>query len=166
MSRSWSRGEGWAQLPREQVADMWHERFGTPEDLFIGLGLFRRGRMVWAFSQSQIPPFCCETVGLRIMSLRDPPWKPTTYALQMWGHLATRNVIRLDRQSAMAFFAGQTQSVDQTAVEAPLESGYVVVCHGEDVLGCGLYSQGRLICQLPKERRILGDDEDSSGGDR
>jgi hypothetical protein len=35
----------------------------------------------------------------------------------------------------------------------------VVVFYNGDVLGCGLYSHGKLVSQLPKESRIIGDAE-------
>ena len=37
-----------------------------------------------------------------------------------------------------------------------LEPGYVVVFYSGDVLGCGLYSHGKLVSQIPKERRMAG----------
>ena len=34
------------------------------------------------------------------------------------------------------------------------EPGYVVVFYRGEVLGCGLYSHGLLVSQIPKERRL------------
>jgi len=129
---------------------LWNERFGIPEKVFERISFFRRGRMIWAFSLPEIPPFRCESVGMRVISMRESPWKPTTYALQLWGRYARKNVIDLDDEMARRFFAGESLEL-----RAPVERGYVVVTHMGSVIGCGLYTPGRLISQLPRERRIL-----------
>lgn len=155
------------------IAREWQARFGIPEEVFSGLTFFKRGRMVWAFSETMVPPFVCETVGLRIMSMREHPWKPTTYALQLWGRFATKNIVELDDSETRTFFAGETVqllaerenaahssrfvSTAQFNIIDSLETGYVIAAHRGAILGCGLYSRGRLISQLPKERRISGD---------
>jgi NOL1/NOP2/fmu family ribosome biogenesis protein len=40
------------------------------------------------------------------------------------------------------------------AIESDSESGYVVVFYRGEVIGCGLYSHGKLVSQIPKERRM------------
>jgi len=137
-------------LGRAEVADMWWSRFGTPLSTFEGVSFYRKGRNVWAFSLPEIPDMRCESVGLRFMSVRGRVWKPTTYALQLFGRFATKNAVDLGPDQAEKFIAGEQQSL-----EADLEDGYVVVSHRGDVLGCGLYTRGELVSQLPKERRIV-----------
>jgi Uncharacterized conserved protein len=86
---------------------------------------------------------------MRIMNLKDRPWKPTTSALQVFGRHATRNLIHLDSANSRSFMEGKT-----LAIESDSESGYVVVFYRGEVLGCGLYSHGKLVSQIPKERRM------------
>lgn len=148
MSRS--SAEGFQLVNKDAVVSLWNERFGIPEKVFERISFFRRGRMIWAFSLPEIPPFRCESVGMRVISMRESPWKPTTYALQLWGRYARKNVIDLDDEMARRFFAGESLEL-----RAPVERGYVVVTHMGSVIGCGLYTPGRLISQLPRERRIL-----------
>ncbi len=148
-----SYAENYHLIDRGSVISMWRERFDIPEEVFDGYSFFRRGRMIWAFSLSELPPFRCESIGMRIISLRESPWKPTTYALQLWGRYARKNVVDLNDEMAKRFFSG-----DSIELRAPVERGYVVVKHMGAVIGCGLYTPGRLISQLPKERRILEND--------
>jgi NOL1/NOP2/fmu family ribosome biogenesis protein len=84
-----------------------------------------------------------------MMNLKDRPWKPTTCALQIFGRNATKNLIHLDEIQAKIFLRGGSQPIESVS-----EPGYVVVFYRGDVLGCGLYSHGKLISQLPKERRM------------
>ena len=91
-------------------------------------------------------------MGLRAMSFKERPWRPTTCALQVFGKYATKNVIHLDADQARSFIAGDSQILDSGALP-----GYVAVFYTGEVLGCGLYSHGRLISQLPKEGRICSD---------
>ncbi|MGC9514269.1 methyltransferase RsmF C-terminal domain-like protein [Methanocrinis sp.] len=131
---------------------MMESRFGIPPRAFEGVSFFRRGRKVWAFSLPEIPDLRCESVGLRFISARGKVPKPTTVALQLFGRAATKNVIDLSAAQAERFIAGERQEL-----EADAEDGYVVVSYRGGVLGCGLYSGGELISQLPKERRITKD---------
>lgn len=149
-------------LDRAEVAEMMQSRFGIPPATFEGVSFYRKGRNVWAFSLPEIPDLWCESVGLRFMSVRGRVWKPTTYALQLFGRFATKNAVDLGPDQAEKFIAGGRQSL-----EAELEDGYVVVSYRGGVLGCGLYSRGELVSQLPKERRIMKDGIENclSGGD-
>jgi NOL1/NOP2/fmu family ribosome biogenesis protein len=137
-------------LDRAEVAEMMQSRFGIPPATFEGVSFYRKGRNVWAFSLPEIPDLWCESVGLRFMSVRGRVPKPTTYALQLFGRAATKNAVDLSTTQAEKFIAGDRQSL-----MAELEDGYVVVSYRGDVLGCGLYTRGELVSQLPKERRIM-----------
>jgi len=127
-------------------------RFGIPPAAFEGVNFYRKGRNVWAFSLPEIPDLRCESVGLRFLSVRGRVPKPTTYALQLFGRLATKNSVDLSASQAEKFIAGERQRL-----EAELEDGYVVVSYRDGVLGCGLYVRGVLASQLPKERRIMSE---------
>jgi len=140
-------------VDRGEVAEMMGSRFGIPPRAFEAVSFFRRGRNIWAFSLADIPDLDYEALGLRFISVRGRVPKPTTYALQLFGRFATKNAVHLSDGEARRFIAGERQQLS-----APVEDGYVVVSYRGDVLGCGLYSRGDLISQLPKERRIEGKD--------
>jgi NOL1/NOP2/fmu family ribosome biogenesis protein len=136
-------------LDRHLIEKMWQERFGISEPAFAGYKFFQKARSIWAISDVELPRLSYETIGMRIMSCKDRPWKPTTSALQIFGRYATRNFIPLNGEEAMIFLEGGSQ-----VFESDCEVGYVVVFYRGDVLGCGLYSHGKLVSQIPKERRM------------
>jgi NOL1/NOP2/fmu family ribosome biogenesis protein len=132
-----------------KVAKLWSIRFDMPEEAFKGYKFFRKAQSVWAVTDVDLPRLSYEALGMRIMSCKDRPWKPTTSALQIFGGYAAKNLIHLGSKEAMIFLEGGSQ-----ACESNCEQGYVVVFYRGDVLGCGLYSHGKLVSQIPKERRI------------
>lgn len=134
---------------RSRIADLWFERFGIPNEVFSDISFFLRAASVWAFCNSDLPRLSYEAVGLRAMSFKENPWRPTTYALQVFGKYAAKNIVHLNAGQVGLFLAGGSQVIDASA-----KPGYVVVSYAGDILGCGLYSKGRLASQLPKECRI------------
>jgi len=139
-------------LPAERVTKLWHSRFAVPEQAFSNCRFFRKAQSVWALSDIDLPHLSYEALGMRIMSCKDRPWKPTTSALQIFGRYASKNLMHLDRDRAMVFLEGGSQAVPGEECEP----GYVVVFYRGEVLGCGLYSHGKLVSQIPKERRMAG----------
>jgi NOL1/NOP2/fmu family ribosome biogenesis protein len=155
LSPSWPKSRNVFELEdRSKIAGLWQERFGVPVQVFDSFCFYRRAQNVWAFSDSVLPKLRYEAIGLRMMNFKEEPWKPTSCALQVFGRHATKNAVHLTGEQSRIFFAGKSQ-----VLEAEVEPGYVVVFYNGDVLGCGLYSHGKLISQLPKERRISGDAE-------
>ena len=127
---------------------MWRERFGIPDSAFDGYRFYRKAQSVWVVSDVTLPALSYEALGMRMMDLKGRVWKPTTCALQIFGRFAAKNVVPLDDDQASIFLAGGTQKI-----ESATEAGYAVVFYRGGVLGCGLYSSGRLISQVPKELR-------------
>lgn len=154
------RGSLFEPLVKEEVVDLLHSRFGIPGEAFEGCRFYRKAKSIWVMSDEDLPNLSYEALGLRMISLKDRPWKPTTCALQVFGKYATKNVVHLDDCQAKAFLAGERQPLD---VER--EPGYVVVFYRGEVLGCGLYSRGALASQLPKERRIANTTEGTNSAE-
>jgi len=142
------------------VTDLWCSRFGIPESIFSGYIFLRKANSVWALNDASLPRLSYEAIGMRIMNLKDRPWKPTTSALQIFGRHAAKNLIHLDSIDSRTFLEGET-----LAVESDSEPGYVVVFYRGEVLGCGLYSNGKLVSQIPKERRMASNVESGACGD-
>ena len=142
-------------LLASEVAVLWQSRFGIPEEVFSGYQFFRKAKSIWAISDTALPRLSFESLGMRIMNLKDQPWKPTTCALQVFGKHATRNLVHLEENQALHFLEGGTQEIepDLKSDSSYAEMGYVVVFYRGEVLGCGLYSHGKLVSQIPKERR-------------
>ncbi|MBI4438552.1 hypothetical protein HY640_01310 [Candidatus Woesearchaeota archaeon] len=72
---------------------------------------------------------------------------------QIVGPHATRNVIDVDDAGMMSWLRGNDLSVDCTGC-----SGFVIVRHGRDFLGCGLYRDGTIKNYVPKTRRVMSAD--------
>jgi NOL1/NOP2/fmu family ribosome biogenesis protein len=136
-------------VDQSEISELWRARFGLPPEVFSEYRFFRRAQSIWVLRDAKLPRISYETLGLRMMSLKDRPWKPTTCALQVFGKYATRNIVHLESGQAARFLAGESQHLT-----CDCEPGYVVVFYSGDVLGCGLYSHDKLISQLPKERRM------------
>jgi NOL1/NOP2/fmu family ribosome biogenesis protein len=149
LSQSSSDNSGFCPIDGIKAVNYWKSRFGMPEEAFREFRFYRRAKSIWMSSDVDLPSLFYETVGIRVLSLNENLWKPTTCALQILGRYATKNFIDLGKEEARIFMAGESQEIQSQA-----EPGYVVVSHQGQVLGCGLYSRGKLISQIPKERRI------------
>ncbi|HNX39184.1 MAG TPA: hypothetical protein PKK11_01265 [Methanothrix sp.] len=137
-----------------RVAKLWQERFGMGIEAFSGLQFFKKANSIWAISEGDLPRYSYESLGMRIMSCKDRPWKPTTAALQVLGRHASKNLVHLERAEALLFLQGASQSLPEYCNPDACQPGYVVVFYRGDALGCGLYSHGMLVSQIPKERRM------------
>ncbi len=122
-----------------EVASLWQSRFGIPEEVFAGYSFYRKAQSVWVCSNAVLPGLGYETIGLRMISLKDRPWKPTTSALRIFGKHATKNLVCLTLEQAKIFMAGGSQIIQ---TDKAMDSGYVVVMYKDNILGCGLYSHG------------------------
>jgi hypothetical protein len=83
-----------------------------PEETFEGYRFYRKASSIWVISEADLPNLSYEALGMRMISLKDRPWKPTTCALQIFGRYATKNVVHLNEEQAKAFLAGESQALD------------------------------------------------------
>jgi NOL1/NOP2/fmu family ribosome biogenesis protein len=84
-------------------------------------------------------------IGLPVLRKMPRHLKPTTAALQRFGHYAVRNTLSLSKKQLQALLQNKELPCD-----AAVQPGYVVlVCMGH-VAGCGLYTPGRLRSQIPR----------------
>ena len=130
------------------------ERFGIPREAFKDFS-FVASRDVWIASReaARCDPPALRRKGIRFARIFDRAVKLTTAAIQMFGHLATRNVIVLEPSQVPSYLSGQDIAIGQ--IEG-IEPGQVIVRTSGDVLGSGLYAKGKLKNQLPKGRRVVG----------
>ncbi|PSO76642.1 MAG: hypothetical protein BRC40_02935 [Cyanobacteria bacterium QH_8_48_120] len=128
------------------------QRFGIDPAVFSGLRLWVKGKdKIWIAETACEPTLqpMAQTIGIPFLRLLSRTFKPTTSALQRFGRYATRNIIELNNcEAAWQFLAGQSQHIQASA-----NSGYVHVRYGSFELGCGLYQQGCLYSQVPKNLR-------------
>lgn len=138
---------------REELLEWWATRFNVPPTVFQGYSFWEKGAgKIWIVSGQPTVTLRVEALGLRFMWTRQTYWKPTTNAVQRYGHHATQNVIQLDSDQATRFVAGEDQPLDWNG-----EWGYVIatrdVARAPEPLGVGLYTHGELQSMIPKGRR-------------
>lgn len=137
----------------EEYLRYFENRFGIPRRVFRGLSFLKRGKNIWIFSGdlgvvSETERI--ETVGIKAISISRKAVKPTTAFIQAFGKHATKNVVDLKNEEEMIEF--MTGGVIKRKFN--VSKGYVIVKFGDDVLGCGLYTDLGLISQIPKARRV------------
>jgi NOL1/NOP2/fmu family ribosome biogenesis protein len=135
---------------RDEILSYYRERFGIPDEVFTGFSFLKEGKMIWVVSESKGLEEIFDR--LKIMSAGVPllrlleRWKPTTVGLQVFGGLATKNVVTLDDETLNIFLKDET-----IRKNFPVEFGYVIVKWKNGVLGCGLYGKEGLKSQIPVE---------------
>ena len=138
---------------RDAVIDWWATRFDVPRETFASVTFWEKGAgKIWALNHELDGPVPIEALGMPVLRTRQEFWKPTTDAVQRFGHLASKNVIRLSGDAAIRFVAGENQ-----AIEWDGDWGYLIAAHDIagncEPLGVGLYTHGELKSMVPKGRR-------------
>lgn len=138
---------------RTDVVGWFEGRFGIDPAVFDGITFWEKGAgQIWAVAGDAPSPIAVETLGLKALRTRQEHWKPTTNAVQRFGHHATRNTIELDAAAARVFVAGECQTLAWDG-----DWGYLIATTeycGESVpLGVGLYTHGDFDSMVPKSRR-------------
>ncbi len=88
--------------------------------------------------------------GIRLIRVFKKGMKLTTSGAQVIGHLATRNVVHLEKWEDVVRLVEGGNVVGQF----PVERGQVIVKYGEDIIGIALYDGVKLKSQIPSSRRI------------
>jgi NOL1/NOP2/fmu family ribosome biogenesis protein len=135
---------------REEVLDWWQTRFGVPPETFDGFSFWEKGAgKIWVFAGEAPHETSVEGLGMTFLRTRQEHWKPTTVAVQRFGHRAMKNVVHLSTDEATRFAAGEDQPVEWDG-----DWGYLIATRevaGEPApLGVGLYLHGELRSVVPK----------------
>ena len=145
-----------SQNEQEEILTYFSTRFGIPGASFNGFCFIKSGNTVWAVSDVSglaeiVNGLKLETAGLPLLRMKKNLWKPTTAGLQYFGHQATRNTVDLNNETLEAFLR------EGFLLGAfCLEPGFVIITWNGRVLGCGLYSKGRLTSCSSQACRISG----------
>ncbi len=116
------------------------ERLGMPDEVFRGVRLVRRGNQhIHAVPDDHVAPRAPapELLGLPVVRRRSLPLKPTTASIVLWGHHASRNVVTLRADQAMAYLLRQACELEQSQLTACTGPGYAVVRLRNRVIGLG-----------------------------
>lgn len=133
---------------RSRVLGYFETRFGIPLTAFAGHHLCERRKtyvlLPVAACLAEFASLKVHHVGLPVLRKIRQHLKPTTAALQRFGSQATRHLLDLAPAQVAELLR---------AAELPLDvdlcPGYVVLRHAGHILGCGLYTPGRLRSQIP-----------------
>jgi NOL1/NOP2/fmu family ribosome biogenesis protein len=132
------------------------DRFEIPKKIFSDYSFIIKGEKIWIVARDVLEK---DLEGLKIESIgllfgryfeRQKRFKPTTNALQIFGKYATKNVVELNEKEKNQYIRGY-----DLEKELNLEEGYVIIKFKNDMLGCGLYREGKIKNQIPKARKII-----------
>ena len=140
---------------RKEVIHWWKDTYGIKLSVWDQFTFWEKGNgKLWVCADNLQAPMEIEALGLRILRTRQNHWKPSTNAVQRFGHLATKRRITLTRKEAEQFVAGNDQSLPCWDGEW----GYLIVEHEyagiSAPIGVGLYLHGELRSTVPKTRQI------------
>ena len=134
---------------RSAVLGYFDRHFGMPLTAFADLYLLLRHKAYSLFSATphveRLAGLQVHSAGLPVLRIMRYHLKPTTVALQRFGHQATRHVLDLSEAQVSTLLHEREQPV-----QLDIQPGYVILCHAGHILGCGLYTPGRLRSQLPQ----------------
>lgn len=124
-------------------------RFGIPLSAFAGYQLVEDRKAYRLISDSPhlvlLASFKVQNVGMLLLRKIRHHLKPTTAALQRFGHHATQHRVELTGARLTALLQH-----GELSLQLDCRPGYVVLVSGQHILGCGLYTPGRLRSQLPR----------------
>jgi len=139
----------------EQFLSSLEERFGIDKEHFKSFNLFSRSNDIWCVTKEAAEVEFKHVIrrGIRIARVFPHSVRPTTNAIQLFGHLVRKSRLDLDEKATRLFLAGKTQDV-----KSPLDvtDGFVVAFYKHYALGIGLLKDSKLKSQVPRSRRVLG----------
>jgi NOL1/NOP2/fmu family ribosome biogenesis protein len=134
---------------RSAVLGYFEQRFGLPLTLFAGYRLLERRKVYVLLRDSPhveaLAFLKVQNVGLPVLRKMRHHLKPTTAALQRFGRQATRHTLALSTAQMAQLLSEHTLPCDLGG-----EAGYVILLHQGEVVGCGMYTPGRLRSQIPQ----------------
>jgi NOL1/NOP2/fmu family ribosome biogenesis protein len=126
-------------------------RFGIPEAVLQRLGLLQDQDTVFAGTKEAMVFDALRPLrrGIRLCRVFPYSVKPTTFALQVLGRHATRNVVDVDEDAAKALING-----GEVRIEAPVTDGFVLIRWRGFAVGIGHYRRPVLKSQIPRIRPV------------
>ena len=139
-------GEG----DRDYLFRYLEERFGIPQFLFDNYLLFKKGKNWWLFART---PLIAKTAQLKVWRVGLKAFqgvsrfiKPTTRMIQLFGYTAKKAIIHLTERDLDGLIKGESIRVNEE-----LSNGYVILSFKKQILGLGLFIDGRVISQIPQK---------------
>ena len=134
---------------RSAVLGYFDTRFGIPLITFDNFCLILHHKTYSLLSTTlhieSLAGLQVHSVGLPVLRSIRNHLKPTTAALQRFGSQARRHVLDLSETQIVTLLREREQPL-----HLDMQPGYVILRHAGHILGCGLYTPGRLRSQLPQ----------------
>ncbi len=92
-----------------------------------------------------------KSIGVKGYAASDGGFNPTTAMIQNFGHLATKNVLKVDEETGKKFAEGKN-------LEIPIKgkAKFLIIKYGEHILGLGFSNGTHILNQTPDKRtRII-----------
>lgn len=126
-------------------------RFGIPDEVFKGLEPIQAQDTVFVGTREVMKFNAVNPMrrGIRLCRIFSYSTKPTTWAMQVLGSRATKNVIALSEEQARRIING-----GELRLEADVEDGFVLLRWNEFTIGVGLYRRPVLKSQIPRFRAV------------
>jgi NOL1/NOP2/fmu family ribosome biogenesis protein len=133
-----------------RVREIW-ERFGLPATALEGLRAVEEQETVFVGTPEvmrfdDVRPM---RRGIRLARIFPYSLKPTTFAMQVLGAAATRNVVELDTETVKRLINGEDLKLELEA-----ENGFVLIKWQGFVVGVGHYKRPVLKTQIPRYRPV------------
>jgi len=134
-----------------KYVDQVREQFGIPGDVFERLAAIQAQDTVFVGTPEVMKFGAARPMrrGIRLCRIFPYSVKPTTFAMQVLGRPATRNVIGLNDEQARSIING-----NELMIDADAEDGFVLLRWHEFVVGVGLYRKPVLRSQIPRFRSV------------
>jgi hypothetical protein len=133
---------------RSVVLGYFEERFGIPLTAFAAYRLLERHKIYVLMHDSPhleaLASLKVHSLGLPLLRKMRYALKPTTVALQRFGHQATRHRLELLPAQMM-----QLRQAHELSLYLEWSPGYIMLLYEGHILGCGLYTPSRLRSQMP-----------------
>ena len=134
------------------IADMVKQQWGCGLDLGCG---FLEGKDGDVFLISRdvenldLEHLRINSLGLYFGQLRNGELRLSIEGSQLVGKTAAKNVVELNDGEFKLWLRGE--DIEKASSDC---SGYVIIRHNSDFIGCGKYKEGKILNFVPKARRV------------
>ncbi|MBN1170257.1 hypothetical protein JXA56_04485 [Candidatus Micrarchaeota archaeon] len=129
------------------ILEYFEDRFGIPKAHFSEYQLYQGHKGKYYLGPKTIDRPQVISPGL-LIARAEKQVKPTSNFLQLFGHLATKNILELSKPDAKRYIEGY-----DLRIEANADPGYVIVSYSGNFLGCAFLKDGLMTNNLPKAKR-------------
>ncbi|MEK6961087.1 MAG: tRNA pseudouridine(55) synthase TruB [Nanoarchaeota archaeon] len=147
---------------QKPIIELMESTWGVKWDKILGFGNVANEELVMLLSQKEkiylgtrgmervpLSDIRINTIGCYFGEYKGGDLRLSIEGAQMIGPSATKNIVELDRSETEQWMKGE-MVVKETGL-----SGFVLIKHGKDFIGCGkITGDGRILNFVPKTRRI------------